>query len=80
MFLEIGLAPNIGSLKGLVELNNRGEVQVNMDQSTAVEGLFAAGDVADIEKKQISITVGQRVLATLTAHKYLVENRLTKTL
>lgn len=53
---------------------------MNTVQSTAVEGLFAAGDVIDIEEKQISIAVGQEALATLTAYKYLVENRLTKTL
>jgi len=53
---------------------------MNTDQSTAVEGLFAAGDVTDIEEKQVSIAVGQGALAALTAYKYLVENRLTKTL
>ncbi len=80
VFLEIGLAPNIGPLKGLVELNNRGKVQMNTDQSIAMEGLFVDGDVTDIEKKQISIAVSQGALPTLTAYKYLIENRLTKTL
>lgn len=75
VFLEIGLAPNTGPLKGLVELNNRGEVPVNKDQSTTVEGLFAAGDVTDVEEKQISIAVGQGALAALTAYKYLVAKR-----
>jgi thioredoxin reductase len=42
-----------------------------------VKGLFAAGDVTDIEEKQISIAVGQGALAALTAHKYLAKNRLT---
>ncbi len=78
VFLEIGLAPNTGPLKGLLKLNNLGEVQVNKNQSTTVEGLFAAGDVTDVEEKQISIAVGQGALAALTAYKYLVENRLTK--
>lgn len=77
VFLEVGLTPNTMSLKGLVELNERGEVPVNKDQSTSVDGLFAAGDATDVEEKQISIAVGQGALAALTVHKYLVQNRLT---
>ncbi len=76
-FLEIGLTPNTNPLKGLVELNERGEVLVKKNQSTSVKGLFAAGDVTDIEEKQISIAVGQGALAALTAHMYLVQNGLT---
>jgi alkyl hydroperoxide reductase subunit F len=78
VFLEIGLTPNTSPLKGLVELNERGDVPVNRDQSTSIKGLFSAGDVTDVEEKQISIAVGQGALAALSAHRYLVQNRLTK--
>jgi len=47
-----------------------------MDQSTAIPGLFAAGDVTDMEEKQISIAVGDGAKAALSAYRYLVENRL----
>ncbi|MGA2309960.1 MAG: FAD-dependent oxidoreductase [Candidatus Bathyarchaeia archaeon] len=77
VFLEIGLNPNTSPLKALVELNKRGEVPVSKDQSTTIKGLFAAGDVTDVEEKQISIAVGQGALAALAAHKYLVQNHLT---
>lgn len=77
VFLEVGLTPNSGPLKGLVELNEWGEVPVNRDQSTSVRGLFAAGDITDAREKQISIAVGQGAFAALTAHRYLVENKLT---
>jgi len=78
VFLEIGLTPNTDPVKGLVELNERGEISVLRDQSTSVEGFFAAGDVTDVEEKQISIAVGQGALAALTAHRYLFEKHLTK--
>ncbi|UCD26867.1 MAG: FAD-dependent oxidoreductase, partial [Candidatus Bathyarchaeota archaeon] len=59
VFLEIGLTPNTKPLKGLIKLNSRREVPVNKDQSTTLGGLFSAGDVTDVEEKQISIAVGQ---------------------
>jgi alkyl hydroperoxide reductase subunit AhpF len=74
----VGLTPNSEPLTGLVQLNERGEVSVNKDQSTSVKGLFAAGDVTDVEEKQIAIAVGQGALAALSAHRYLVQNGLTK--
>jgi alkyl hydroperoxide reductase subunit F len=72
VFLEIGLIPNSGPVKGLVELNESGEILVNRDQSTSVEGLYAAGDVTEVEEKQISIAVGQGAIAALSAHKYMM--------
>ena len=79
VFLEIGLTPNTSPLKRLVELNQWDEIPINPDQSTTLEGLFAAGDVTDIREKQISIAVGQGALAALSVHRYLVQNKLTKT-
>jgi alkyl hydroperoxide reductase subunit F len=76
VFLEVGLTPNSDPLKGLMELTESGEVPIKQDNSTAVKGLFAAGDVTDVEEKQISIAVGHGALAALSAHKYLYDNRL----
>lgn len=77
VFLEIGLTPNSIALKNLIQLNEWGEVPINRDQSTTIQGLFAAGDVTDVREKQISIAVGQGALAALSAYRYLVENKLT---
>ena len=78
VFLEIGLTPNTKHIKELVELNDWGEVPINRDHSTSIKGLFAAGDVTDVGEKQISIAVGQGALSALSAHRYLVDNKLTK--
>jgi alkyl hydroperoxide reductase subunit F len=78
VFLEVGLTPNSTPLKDLVELNRLGEVPVGKNQSTSVPGLFAAGDVTDVEEKQISVAVGQGATAGLSAYKYLVDNKLVK--
>jgi alkyl hydroperoxide reductase subunit F len=78
VFLEIGLSPNSVPMKNIIELNQWGEVPVKKDQSTSVPGLFAAGDVTDTEEKQISISVGEGAKAALSAQKYLVAHKLTK--
>lgn len=77
--MEIGFTPDSSPLNDLVKLNDCNEVLTDRDQSTSVKGVFAAGDVTDIKDKQISIAVGQGALAALSAHRYLVENKLTRT-
>ena len=79
VFLEIGFTPDSSPLKDLVKLNECNEVLTDRDQGTSVKGVFAAGDVTDVKDKQISIAVGQGALAALFAHRYLVENKLTRT-
>ena len=49
MFLAIGHTPNTGFLKGQVELTEKGYIKWTKPfrTDTSVEGVFAAGDVAD---------------------------------
>lgn len=71
VFVEIGLVPNSAPVKGLVKLNELGEVPVNCSSETTVPGLFAAGDVTDVPEKQIVIAAGEGAKAALRAHRYL---------
>ena len=71
VFLEIGLEPNSALLSQLIKLNEKNEVPVNRDQSTAVPGLYAAGDVTDEVEKQIIVAAGAGAKAALAADRYL---------
>jgi len=71
VFVEIGLIPNSDLVKGLVALNEFGEVKVNCRNETSIPGLFAAGDVTDVPEKQIAVAVGEGAKAALQAHRYL---------
>jgi alkyl hydroperoxide reductase subunit F len=71
VFIEIGLVPNSDPVKGLLELNKTGEVEVNCACETALPGLFAAGDVTNVPEKQIVIATGEGAKAALGAHRYL---------
>jgi len=73
VFIEIGLLPNSEPVRGLVELNERGEVIVDCAGKTNVPGFFAAGDVTIVPHKQIIISAGEGAKAALSAYARLVE-------
>jgi alkyl hydroperoxide reductase subunit F len=71
IFVEIGLVPNSEPVKGLVNLNRLGEIEVDCSGRTNVPGLFAAGDVTNAPEKQIVVAAGEGAKAALEAHRYL---------
>jgi alkyl hydroperoxide reductase subunit F len=71
VFIEIGLVPNSEPVKGLLKLNEVGEVPINCSGETAIPGLYAAGDVTDVPEKQIVVAAGEGAKAMLQAHRYL---------
>ena len=71
VFVEVGLDPNTGFLKGILELNEYGEVVVDCMCRTKVPGLFAAGDVTVVPEKQIVVAAGEGAKAALSAHEFL---------
>lgn len=73
VFVEIGLAPNTSFLKDMVELNKYGEIVVDQNCHTSVQGLFAAGDVTMVHEKQIVVAAGEGAKAALSAHEFLLK-------
>ncbi len=72
LFIQIGSVPITDSVKGLAELNERGDVVIDpRNNQTKTEGLFAAGDVTDVKDKQIVIATGEGAKAALSAYEYL---------
>jgi alkyl hydroperoxide reductase subunit F len=71
IFIEIGLVPNSEPVRGLVDLNDHGEIKVNQACETSVPALYAAGDVTNVPEKQIIIAAGEGAKAALQAHRYL---------
>ncbi|HID95405.1 MAG TPA: thioredoxin-disulfide reductase [Candidatus Latescibacteria bacterium] len=72
VFIEIGLIPNSGFAKGVVELNGWGEIVVDCACRTNVPGIFAAGDVTTVPEKQIVVAAGEGAKAALSAYGYLL--------
>lgn len=75
MFVEIGWMPATEIVKDLVNLNDIKEIKVDKDNKTSCEGIYAAGDVTDIEYKQIIISAGEGAKAALSCWKYIVTHK-----
>lgn len=66
IFVEIGAMPNSDFAKGLVRMNDFGEIIADQKtQETSVPGIWAAGDVSDVLYKQNNISAGDAVKAVL---------------
>lgn len=67
IFVQIGLMPNSGALRDIVETNRPGEILIDTHCRTNVPGIYAAGDVSSVPFKQIIIAMGEGAKAALTA-------------
>jgi alkyl hydroperoxide reductase subunit F len=73
LFLSIGHEPNSGFLDDLVELNDAGEVVVDINCHTSEPGIFAAGDITSINGKQVVIACGEGAKAALEAYSFVMK-------
>merc|ERR1712232_647499 len=79
VFVAIGHTPSTAFLKGVVDYdpNHPGYIQtMHPSTQTSVEGIFAAGDVADSIYRQAITSAGSGAAAALDAERYLSENGL----
>ena len=70
-FVFIGYVPNTAAFKGLIDLNERGEILCNEDLLTSVPGVFAAGDARVKKVRQITTAVADGTVAALSAIEFL---------
>jgi thioredoxin reductase len=75
VFVEIGLVPNSSFVKDLVQLDAYGHVVTDpRTQMTSIEGIWAAGDVTDVQYRQNNISVGDAVKAVLNIYDHYIKH------
>lgn len=75
-FIFIGYVPNTEFLKGKVNLNQWGEIVVDSNMSTNIEGVYSAGDSIAKKYRQVTTAVGDGTIAALAASVYINDLRI----
>ena len=78
MFVAIGHTPNTGFLKGKLDMNDKGYIKWTkaFRTNTSVDGVFAAGDVADDYYRQAITSAGTGCMAALDVERWLAEKSI----
>jgi thioredoxin reductase (NADPH) len=78
MFLAIGHTPNTAFLNGQIEIDDKGYIvwKKSFRTDTSVDGVFAAGDVADDNYRQAITSAGTGCMSALDAERWLGDRGL----
>ncbi|MEO6708599.1 MAG: thioredoxin-disulfide reductase [Planctomycetota bacterium] len=71
IFIAIGHRPNSDIFKGLLDMDDVGYIRVHNGSYTSIEGVFAAGDVADKVYRQAVTAAGMGCVAAIDVERWL---------
>ncbi|PKO03273.1 MAG: thioredoxin-disulfide reductase [Chloroflexi bacterium HGW-Chloroflexi-5] len=73
IFIFIGHTPNNDLYKGQIEMDDRNFIKVDSKMHTSVPGVFASGEAADADFKQVVTSAGMGAAAAIEAGRFLSE-------
>ena len=76
VFIAIGHVPNTQIFKDKISMDNNGYIKVTDFVKTNIEGVFAAGDVADPKYRQAITSAGTGCIAAIEAMHFTENNPL----
>jgi thioredoxin reductase (NADPH) len=78
VFIFIGHTPNSGLYTGQVKMDDQGYVVVNHLMQTSVPGVYAAGELADPDNRQVVTSAGMGAAAAIQATRFLANEFIGK--
>jgi thioredoxin reductase (NADPH) len=73
VFVFIGSSPNTGFLGNLLCVDAGCHIETNIHMETAIDGLYAVGDIRKNSYRQIATAIGEGVTAAIAAEHKLAE-------
>lgn len=73
IFIAVGVVPNTGLFKGLVETDERGYIKAGEDCVTSCEGIYAAGDIRLKPMRQIITAVSDGANAVNSVQNFFIK-------
>ena len=73
VFIAVGITPDSGICRGVVEMDDNGYLIAGEDCATSVPGIFAAGDVRTKKLRQIITAVADGANAVAGVQEYFLE-------
>jgi len=68
----LGYTPDKALYSRFVKTTAEGRIVISENNQTNVTGLFAAGDITDVNAQQVVIAIGEGANAALSACNYLL--------
>ena len=78
VFVAVGILPDSGILKEIVDCDEKGYVIAGEDGVTSMPGIFAAGDIRTKPLRQIVTAVADGATAIRSVQEYLRRTKITK--
>lgn len=71
LFVFIGHTPNTAIFKDQINLDERGYITIDQQMQTGIKGVFAAGEVADSQNRQVVTSAGMGAAAAIQVTHFL---------
>jgi thioredoxin reductase (NADPH) len=71
VFVFIGHTPNVSLFAGQLDCDERGYLKIDVGLQTSVPGVYAAGEVADSQFRQVVTSAGMGAAAAIQATRFL---------
>jgi len=72
VFIELGYQVDSSLYSNMVKTTTDGRIMISENNQTNIPGLFAAGDITDVNAQQVVIAIGEGANAALSAYNYLL--------